>query len=70
VGSVAERACWPTPSAIRRCSTHASPTSWKPPLPVVPSEEPVSVAVEVLVGERQALIVLDGGQSRGDRLAR
>ena len=37
----------------------------EPPLPVVTSEDPVSVAIEVLVGERQALIVLDGGHPAG-----
>jgi cystathionine beta-synthase len=37
----------------------------EPPLPAVASEDPVSAAVEVLVGERQALIVLDGGHPAG-----
>jgi cystathionine beta-synthase len=37
----------------------------EPPLPTVAAEDPVSAAVEVLVGERQALIVLDGGRPAG-----
>ena len=37
----------------------------EPPLPAVAAEDPVSAAVEVLVGERQALIVLEGGRPAG-----
>jgi cystathionine beta-synthase len=37
----------------------------EPPLPAVTAQDPVSVAVEVLIGERQALIVLDGGRPAG-----
>ena len=65
VGSVAERGLLPTPSVIPRCSRHASLTSWSRRCRCVASEEPVSVAVEVLVGERQALIVLDDGHPVG-----
>ena len=35
------------------------------PLPAIGSEDPVSAAVELLVGERQALIVLDDGRPAG-----
>jgi cystathionine beta-synthase len=35
------------------------------PLPAIGSEDPVSAAVELLVGERQALIVLDEGRPAG-----
>jgi cystathionine beta-synthase len=37
----------------------------EPPLPAVAGEDPVSAAVEVLVGERQALIVLQDGHPAG-----
>jgi cystathionine beta-synthase len=37
----------------------------EPPLPAVSADAPVSDAVELLVGERQALLVLDGGQPAG-----
>jgi len=37
----------------------------EPPLPAVAAEDPVSAAVEVLVGERQALIVIEDGRPAG-----
>jgi cystathionine beta-synthase len=37
----------------------------EPPLPAVGAEDPVSAAVELLVGERQALIVLADGRPAG-----
>ena len=35
------------------------------PLPAVSATDPVGNAVELLVGERQALLVLDGGRPAG-----
>jgi cystathionine beta-synthase len=37
----------------------------EPPLPAVGAGDPVSDAVELLVGERQALLVTDGGAPAG-----
>jgi cystathionine beta-synthase len=37
----------------------------EPPLPAVAAGDPVSAAVDVLVGERQALIVLQDGHPAG-----
>jgi cystathionine beta-synthase len=37
----------------------------EPPLPAVAAEDPISAAVELLVGERQALIVLADGRPAG-----
>ena len=61
----ASAACSSTPWTTRRCSTPISSTSWKPPFPAVSSGDPVREAVELLVGDRQALMVTEQGRATG-----
>ena len=66
VGSVGERGLLEhARRATRRCSTPRSSHVMEAPLPAVAAADPVREAVELLVGERQALLVPDDGRPAG-----
>ena len=65
VGSVAERGLLAHAVSDATLLDARIADVMEPPLPAVHAEDPVSAAVEVLVGERQALIVFDGDVPAG-----
>jgi cystathionine beta-synthase len=65
VGSVAERGLLAHAVSDASLLDARIADVMEPPLPAVAAEDPVSAAVEVLVGERQALIVLEDGRPAG-----
>jgi cystathionine beta-synthase len=65
VGSVAERGLLAHAVTDARLLDARIVDVMEPPLPAVSASDPVSAAVELLVGERQALIVLEDGRPTG-----
>ena len=65
VGSVAERGLLAHAVTDARLLDALIMDVMEPPLPTVSAGDPLSAAVELLVGERQALIVLEDGRPTG-----
>ena len=59
----ASAACSSTPSTTRRCSAAEIVRVMEPPLHAVAADDPVREAVELLVGDRQALLVIEDGRA-------